>query len=177
MEGDVLAAKNEKIAKAGWKKVRLGDACVFQRGFDLPQSQMICGDYPVMGSNGVIGWHNEFTTEAPSVTIGRSGSVGIPHFIKGRSWSHNTVLFVKDFKGNNPLFIYYLLFTLRLGEYGSGSAVPTLNRNIIHDIPIMLPPLATQRKIAAVLGAIDDKIETNRKICANLEAQAQALFK
>ena len=131
MEGEVLAAKNAKIAKAGWKKVRLGDACVFQRGFDLPQSQMICGDYPVMGSNGVIGWHNEFTTEAPSVTIGRSGSVGIPHFIKGRSWSHNTVLFVKDFKGNNPLFIYYLLFTLRLGEYGSGSAVPTLNRNII----------------------------------------------
>ena len=41
----------------------------------------------------------------------------------------------------------------------------------------MLPPLPTQRKIAAVLGALDDKIENNRKICANLEAQAQAIFK
>lgn len=40
-----------------------------------------------------------------------------------------------------------------------------------------LPPLPTQRKIAAVLGALDDKIENNRKICANLEAQAQAIFK
>ena len=45
------------------------------------------------------------------------------------------------------------------------------------DEDLLLPPLATQRKIAAVLGAIDDKIETNRKICANLEAQAQAIFK
>ena len=45
------------------------------------------------------------------------------------------------------------------------------------DAEIPLPPLPTQRKIAAVLGALDDKIENNRKICANLEAQAQALFK
>lgn len=60
----------------------------------------------------------------------------------------------------------------------SGQSVQAnLNLQQIGDIQVSLPPLATQRKIAAVLGAIDDKIETNRKICANLEAQAQALFK
>ena len=57
--------------------------------------------------------------------------------------------------------------------------VPALARasTSFREIEIPLPPLATQKKIAAVLGAIDDKIEANRKICANLEAQAQALFK
>ena len=47
----------------------------------------------------------------------------------------------------------------------------------MRDVEVSLPPLPTQRKIAAVLGALDDKIENNRKICANLEAQAQAIFK
>ena len=160
-----------------WKECQLGDVLTFQRGFDLPHSKMVEGPYPVMGSNGIIGWHNEYTTEAPSVTIGRSGSVGRPHLLTIPSWSHNTVLFVKDFKGNDPRFLYYFLFTLRLNEYGGGSAVPTLNRNVLHELKVCIPDLPTQRRIAAVLGALDDKVEVNRKICENLEAQAQALFK
>ncbi len=57
--------------------------------------------------------------------------------------------------------------------------VPALARasSSFRDIEIPLPPLPTQRKIAAVLSSLDDKIENNRKICANLEAQAQAIFK
>ena len=164
-------------AMGEWKECQLGNVLTFQRGFDLPHSKMAEGPYPVMGSNGIIGWHNEYTTEAPSVTIGRSGSVGRPHLLTIPSWSHNTVLFVKDFKGNDPRFLYYFLFTLRLNEYGGGSAVPTLNRNVLHELKVCIPDLAAQRRIAAVLGALDDKIEVNRKICENLEAQAQALFK
>ena len=162
---------------AEWKRARLGEILEFQRGYDLPHSKMVAGEYPVIGSSGIIGWHNEYTTESPSISIGRSGSIGRPFIYKGKSWSHNTALYIKDFKGNEPRFIYYFLFVVRPWDYGSGSAVPTLNRNDLHDIEVSIPPLATQKKIAAVLGAIDDKIETNRKICANLEAQAQALFK
>lgn len=171
------ATKNTKISKADWKTVKLGEALEFKRGYDLPHAQMVEGQFPVVGSSGIIGWHNEFTTEAPSITIGRSGSVGRPYLHKGKSWSHNTALYIKDFKGNDPFYLYYLLFSIKPWQYGGGSAVPTLNRNDLHGIPISLPPLPTQRKIAAVLGALDDKIENNRKICANLEAQAQALFK
>ena len=160
-----------------WKDCLLGDVLTFHRGYDLPHAKMIPGPYPVMGSNGIIGWHNEYTTEAPGLSIGRSGSVGVPHLLKCPSWSHNTSLFVKDFKGNDAIFLYYFLFTLRLNEYGGGSAVPTLNRNVLHELKVKIPDLPTQRRIAAVLGALDDKIENNRKICENLEAQAQALFK
>ena len=58
-----------------------------------------------------------------------------------------------------------------------GTTMPSINSSIMGDVPIEFPPLPTQRKIAAVLGALDDKIENNRKICANLEAQVQAIFK
>ena len=59
----------------------------------------------------------------------------------------------------------------------TGTTVFGLRQPELLECKVMLPPLPTQRKIAAVLGALDDKIENNRKICANLEAQAQAIFK
>ena len=59
----------------------------------------------------------------------------------------------------------------------NGAAQQNLNAQVIKEFELSLPPLPTQRKIAAVLSSLDDKIENNRKICANLEAQAQAIFK
>ena len=160
-----------------WKSFCLGDVVTFQRGYDLPKRKMIDGVYPVIGSNGIIGWHNKFTTENPSITVGRSGNVGQPFIYYGKSWSHNTTLFIKEFKNVHPQFIYYLLKTLNLNHYAGGTAVPTLNRNHIKNLPINLPPLDTQKKIAAVLSALDDKIELNNAINKNLEEQAQAIFK
>ena len=159
-----------------WKKCKLGDALNFRRGHDLPKSSMIEGEVPVAGSNGVIGCHNVSTPISPCITIGRSGNVGTP-YIYDKCWAHNTVLYIDDYKGNHPRYLYYLLKNLPLASFGGGSAVPTLNRNHIHPIEISLPPLAEQKRIADILGAIDDKIELNRRINANLEQQAQALYK
>ena len=161
-----------------WKECQLGDLITFQRGHDLPKTKMQGGKYPVVGSNGIIGYHNEYTTEAPSITIGRSGNVGKPFLFKGRSWSHNTSLYIKEYKAVDPIFIYYFLQTLDLGNYAGGSAVPTLNRNHIHTLNVYVPTdIDEQRRIGAVLAVIDDKIELNTAINENLEQQAQALFK
>lgn len=161
-----------------WKKCQLGDIITFQRGHDLPKLKMCGGIYPVVGSNGIIGYHNEYTTEAPSITIGRSGNVGKPFLYKGKSWSHNTTLYVKKFSEVDPAFIYYFLHTLDLGNYAGGSAVPTLNRNHIHTLNITIPSdVVEQKQIASILSALDDKIEINNRINENLESQAQAIFK
>ena len=160
-----------------WKTCTLGDIITFQRGHDLPKSRMRAGQYPVVGSNGIIGWHNEYTTEAPSVTVGRSGNVGNPFIYYGRSWSHNTTLYIKEYKNADPIFIYYYLKTLDLGNYAGGSAVPTLNRNHIHTLQVCVPnKIEEQRKIGNYLRILDEKIEENEKINKNLEEQAQALF-
>lgn len=163
---------------AEWKECLLGDLITFQRGHDLPKSKMSGNGYPVVGSNGIIGFHNEYTTEYPSITVGRSGNVGKPYIVYGRSWSHNTSLYIKEFKGTDPVFIYYFLQTLDLGNYAGGSAVPTLNRNHIHSLNVRVPAdVSTQEKIANTLKALDDKIDKNTDINKNLEQQAQALFK
>ena len=160
-----------------WKEYQLGDLLNFRRGHDLPKSEMIAGDIPVAGSNGVIGFHNEATPISPCITIGRSGNVGTPNFYE-KCWAHNTVLYIDDFKENNPEFLFYLLKTIPLKSFGGGSAVPTLNRNHIHPIVIKsTKDIKLQQKIVEILKSLDDKIELNRQINDNLEQQAQALFK
>ena len=160
-----------------WKECTLGDLITFQRGHDLPKNKMTDGKYPVVGSNGIIGYHNEYTTESPSITIGRSGNVGNPFIFYGRTWSHNTTLYVKDFNGNDPVFVFYFLKTLDLVNYSGGSAVPTLNRNHIHTLPIKVPESAEiQKKIGYYLRLLDEKIAINRAINDNLQQQAMALY-
>ena len=67
-----------------WEKCKLGDAVTFQRGHDLPKTQMSGGIYPVAGSNGIIGYHNAFTSTAKGITIGRSGNIGTQMCIRDR---------------------------------------------------------------------------------------------
>lgn len=160
-----------------WKEYKLGEVVNFQRGFDLPKDKMRNGEYPVAGSNGVIGWHSEYTTKGPGVTIGRSGNIGTPHFYKSNYWAHNTSLFVKDFKGNDPLFIYYFLKTIDFKQLNTGSAVPTLNRNHVHDLQVLFPPIEEQKRIAGVLSSLDDKIDLLNRENATLEALAETLFR
>ncbi|HUH26736.1 restriction endonuclease subunit S [Gelidibacter sp.] len=158
-------------------RVKLGDLIEFQRGYDLPKSQFIKGEYPVQASNGVLGYHNEFKVKGPGITIGRSGTVGLPHLVKLNFFPHNTTLFVKDFKGNDIEYIFYLLKNLKLGDKKSGSSVPTMNRNHLHPIKIIAyKNLPTQKSIAKVLSDLDAKIELNNKINRELEAMAKTLY-
>ena len=161
-----------------WKEYKLGDLVTFQRGHDLPRNQMLDGNFPVAGSNSIIGFHHDYTTKGPGITIGRSGNIGNPQFYKTDFWAHNTVLYVKEFKLVDPVFFYYLLKTIDFSQLNSGSAVPSLNRNFIHPFVVKIPSdITTQTAIAEILSSLDDKIELNNKINLALEQLAQTLFK
>lgn len=159
------------------QKCTLGDLIEFQRGYDLPKGDFVFGEYPVQSSNGILGYHNEYKVKAPSITIGRSGTVGIPHLLTKNFFPHNTTLFVKDFKGNDVHYIFYLLKYLRLNDYKSGSGVPTMNRNHLHPLKIKaFRNIETQQKIASVLSTLDEKIALNNQINATLEQMAKTLY-
>ncbi len=85
---------------------------------------------------------------------------------------------MKDFHGNDRRFVYYFFKSVapQIARMDVGSANPTLNRNHVHPMRVSWPPLPEQKAIAAVLGALDDKIELNRRMNATLEAMARALF-
>jgi type I restriction enzyme, S subunit len=168
----------KKKVNSEWKECTLGEIVIFQRGHDLIETNIKKGNYPVAGSNGIIGYHNEFTTNGPGITLGRSGnSIGVAHFYKDKFWAHNTTLYSKEFHGSDPLFIYYLLKSIDFSAFNTGSAVPSLNRNHISLIKISLPPLPEQRAIAGVLSSLDDKIDLLRRQNKTLEAMAEALFR
>jgi len=155
----------------------LGELVEFQRGYDLPKSQFIEGKIPVISSNGILGYHNLSKVKGPGITIGRSGTVGLPHFINEDFFPHNTALFIKDFKENYPRYIYYLIKTLGLNDYKSGSGVPTMNRNHLHPIKVRaFLDFDEQQKIAKILSDLDSKIELNNKINDNIELMAKTLF-
>ena len=161
-----------------WRDCTLGDFVRLQRGHDLTASEQRSGRVPVMGSAGPNGTHSEARAEGPGVVIGRSGaSIGRVHFSAVDYWPHNTCLYVTDFLGNNPRFAYYLLQTLDLAGYNSGSAQPSLNRNYIYRMKVRVPSRSKQDRIVEVLEALDNRITLLRQTNATLESIAQALFK
>lgn len=162
---------------SNWESITLGDAITLQRGFDLPEYRRRPGKIPVVTSSGISGYHNEAKVKAPGVVIGRYGTIGLVHYVREDYWPHNTSLYVKDFKGNHPRFISYLLQTVNYEAHSDKSSVPGVNRNHLHSTNIYLPPLPEQQAIARILGALDDKIELNRRINHTLEDMARALFK
>lgn len=163
---------------SSWVNRPLGKFVRLQRGHDLTALEQQPGNVPIMGSAGPNGTHNEALAKGPGVVIGRSGaSAGRVHFSAVDYWPHNTCLYVTDFLGNNPRFAYYLLQTLDLAAFNSGSAQPSLNRNFLYSIPIKVPRRHEQDGIVEVLQALDDRIALLRETNATLEAIAQALFK
>lgn len=160
-----------------WKSTTLGDVITLQRGFDLPSQKRMPGKIPIVSSSGITDYHSEVGVKGPGVVTGRYGTIGQVFLIKQDYWPLNTTLWVKDFHGNDPQFVSYLLRTIDFLSCSDKSSVPGVNRNDLHRIPVLLPPLPEQKRIAHILGTLDDKIELNRRMNATLEAMARALFK
>ena len=135
------------------------------------------GTIPVAGSNGVIGFHNTSLVDSPAITVGRSGSVGKVHYYDTPIWPHNTSLYVDDFKGNNPMYIYYLLRLLDLEKLCDNSVVPSLNRNFVY--PLKVPFIKgekRQEKTIKILKIIDGLIGLKRKENTILESIAKQIY-
>lgn len=124
----------------GWQIGRLDDIVVLQRGFDLPSASRSSGPYPIIAASGPSGFHDEPMVRGPGVVTGRSGVLGRVFFVHEDFWPLNTSLWVKEFKRATPAYAFYLLRLLDLAGFNAGSAVPTLNRNHIHNLPYLLPP-------------------------------------
>ena len=157
--------------------VKFKDFITLKRGYDLPTRKRKTGNVPVLSSSGISGNHNEYKVDGPGVITGRSGLIGSVYYIRKEFWPLNTTLYVTDFKGNNPLYVYYKLKTINLKNFATGSSVPTLNRNHLDSIDVNIHDKEKQKKQIFILEKIDKKINLNRQIIANLEELSQTIFK
>ena len=160
-----------------WRDCTLGDVITLKRGHDLPEKNRQPGNVPVVSSSGITGYHNAPKAEPPGVVTGRYGTLGEVFFVEEPYWPLNTALYVIDFKENDPRFVAYLLRNTLRNYQSEKAAVPGVNRNVLHTLPVRAPGLSDQTTIATILSAYDDLIENNRRRIELLEESARLLYR
>ncbi len=143
----------------GWIHTTIGEQAVLQRGFDITKRQQNPGSIPVVSSGGIKSFHDKAMVDAPGVVIGRKGTLGKVFYLEDDYWPHDTTLWVKDFKGNDPRFVYYFFTGLDVLHLDSGAANPALNRNQVHPINVDWPPVSEQPTIVATLDALVEETQ------------------
>ena len=160
-----------------WRECKLGDVINLKRGYDLPRQNRTPGPFPIVSSSGVTDYHEQARVKGPGVVTGRYGTLGEVFYIQDDFWPLNTSLYVQDFKGNDPKFISYFLRQLNFATRNAAGAVPGVNRNHLHAMKVLVPPLTVQRRIAGILSVYDDLIENNQRRIKILEEMARSLYR
>jgi type I restriction enzyme S subunit len=162
-----------------WPLVRSSILFELRYGKALVETSRRPGTVPVFGTNGRCGSHDTALFEGPGVVCGRKGQgpLGV-EWVDSDYWVIDTAYSLKPLRDDVDLkFAYYLVKYVGLNHLKDGTSNPSLSRDTFGSQLFPVPPLPEQRAIARILGALDDKIELNRKMNATLEAMARALFK
>ena len=146
------------------------DVCTLEYGASLPKATRVEGPFPVVGSNGITGYHGDFLIEGPAIIIGRKGSAGEVTFIQENCFPIDTTYYVKQ---TNPsesdlIYLYWVLKSLKLQELRGGAGIPDLNRSEVyqtHKIP--LPALEVQKEIVAEIEGYQKVIDGARAVVDN----------
>lgn len=163
-----------------WKTYRLGEICSrIKSGKGISASLVSStGKYPVIGGNGVRGYTDSSNFIGACAVVGRQGAYcGNVRFFDGEAYMTEHAVVIVGNEIADTRYLAYLLSIMQLDHLSAQSAQPGLSVQTLSKLLVDIPDLTIQRKIAGILGALDDKIELNRRINANLEEQAQALFK
>ena len=161
----------------------LGDVCDIKQGRylgpgDMSEVKSEQTPIPVIGANGILGYTDRFSYREPVTLVTCRGSnCGMLQRTKGPTWISNNAMACPPKKPHDSRYIHYVLQTTDFGEVITGSAQPQITTGHLNTkvVTITRDP-EEQKAIAAVLGALDDKIELNRRMNATLEAMARALF-
>ena len=170
-----------------WKTVKLGEIVILHDSKRVPLSSLERakrkGNYPYYGAASIVDYIDSYIFDGDYILLGEDGTVindnGTPVLQRpsGQFWVSNHAHVITNREGVDFDFLYYLLCNTNITSAVTGAVQMKVSQKNLLNIELPLPPLETQRRIAAILSSLDDKIENNNRINRNLEAQAQALFK
>ena len=144
---------------ATWWVGRFGECIRLQRGFDITVADQRPGPVPVVSSSGISSYHDTPMVRGPGVVIGRKGRLGDAYYVTTDFWPHDTTLWVTEFNANRPAFVALLLRAMHLERFDAATSVPTLNRNVVHPIPVAIPPPLEQERILERITAFDRAVD------------------
>lgn len=161
-----------------WKTVKLGDICSISTGKrPLNKETHISQEYPipVYGGNGISWFTNETLLDKPVILTGRVGTIGTLYRVKKPCWVSDNALLISPKRANFD-FVFYILKLSNFTALNRGSTQPLITQTDVKNLEIPLPPLDVQKRIAGILGALDDQIDVLRRENVVLEQMAQAVF-
>ena len=150
----------------GWAEKELGEVLTLSYGWSLPEKRRIPGDFPVYGSNGIVGSHNAALVPSEGLVVGRKGSAGNVHFARKSFCPIDTTFYIAPSDTSLDLeFLYFLLLHIDLKRILGDVGVPGLNREMAYKERAKFPPDRNeQSKIAAVLGVVQRAIEQQERL-------------
>jgi len=160
-----------------WTKCLLGERVQFQYGKSPNEVRSPEGKYPVYGSSGKTAQAIDCTTQSPSIIVGRKGTIDKPIFLEEKCWAIDTTFFVDSFPLDEPKYLFYLLDSINLKSLNESTGVPSLSRDALHSIPVALPPLPEQKKIAEILSGIDKDICIHQQKAEDLDILLRELLR
>lgn len=160
-----------------WQKHEWGTIATLEYGKSLRDYRADAGQYRVYGTNGPIGWYDKPLCTHPGVIVGRKGAYRGIHYSPDPFFVIDTAFYIEPKLEMDMRWVYYCLLTYDINGMDSGSAIPSTSREAFYRLPVHVPPFKEQEAIACILGALDDKIELNRRMNKTLEEMARAIFK
>jgi len=168
--------ENRGYSNTKWPMVKLGDVCTFEYGKPLKKENRRSGKYPVFGSNGIVGYHNDYLVKGPFIIVGRKGTAGAVTYSEENGFPIDTTFYVqlKDEWQVDLKFLYFVMETLKLGAINTQAGVPGLNRNDAYKAQIPLPPLDVQQEVVAEIEGYQKVIDGARKLVERMEGKIEA---
>jgi len=149
-----------------WRRVRWGDIATLAYGRSLDgYKNRAATDVRVYGTNGPIGFTDVALASGPGIVVGRKGAYRGVHYSPGDFYVIDTAYYLVPSENLDIRWAYYALLTQDINSLDSGSAIPSTSRESFYSLTVSVPEIGEQRAIASVLGALDDKIHSNNKIC------------
>ncbi len=145
--------------KNNWNNIKLEKIIKLEYGKGLPAKKRKIGEFPVVGSNGIVGCHNQALVKGPNIVLGRKGTIGSVTLINKDFWPIDTTYYLSFLTEDIDLkWIYYALKKLNLSKLKLSDVVPGLKRDLVYLQKIQIPPLPEQKKIAEILSTVDQAI-------------------
>ena len=160
-----------------WDIKKVGDMLSLEYGKGLPERERIQGEYPVVGSNGILGYHDRALVKGPGIVVGRKGTIGAVTWIEQDFWPIDTTYFVKTKASNISLkWLFYELTYLNPARFYLADVVPGLKRELVYSSKIPRPPLPEQRRIAEILSTVDEAIQRVNEAITKTERLKRGLM-
>lgn len=162
----------------GWDTAELGDVIALEYGKPLKAGDRNPGPVMVVGSNGVVGQHDEALQEGPGIVLGRKGTPGVVTWVDSAFHPIDTTFYVvPKWQELDLAFLYRVLQTARLDRYSADSAVPGLNRNTALSIPVVKPPVPVAQGFSTYASVWRAKQTVLESECNTLRETRDALLR